>query len=1112
MNLSKEVSVNTRFLRSIRIDRDDSIDALNGYIFSSTLKDMLLSFARQQSESGQGAFTWTGAYGSGKSSLALALSALLCGTQKKRMVAASKVGANFAQDLWNFLPPKKLGWKCLSVIGQRARVEQTIKQAFVDFGVDAGSDLESSDDVVEALFALSQRDPHKSGGLILFIDEMGKFLESAAQTGGDAYFFQLLGEAAARSNGRLIVVGILHQAFQEYASRLAKDVRDEWGKIQGRYLDIPLNITGDEQIELIGKAIQNERVSDSTEALSKDVVQLIRGIRPSVGAAVEGAFSAAWPINPLVTMLLGPLSRRSYGQNQRSIFSFLGSSEAMGFQDFLQNTSSSTGGTYLLSNLWDYLETNLSSAIAVSLDSHHFANAREAIMRCQSSACTALEIDILKSIALLELCQKQTGVGASKQALVLGIQHSKEQDIDKAINSLVKKSILVFRKFRDVYALYDGSDFDIEQALGSALKQGSEIDISSITDALSISTIIGKRHYRRTGALRWCDFRVLFASQIEKEILGYSAGSGAFGLIILALPDIGLQSDTNSDYSHTDVVVAHSPRSKNLVALAREKSAMERILRNDPAIHRDKIARREVRDRVEAVGSQIEREVWQLLQQAEWHVGSNDVRKLNWAGINSLVSELADRRFDKSPVLHNELLNRVRPSGSANSALKQLLHAAVLNEGLEGLGFEKFPAEKGLFVSLVSSNNLYQKNGSKWSFVAPVKTSKSNLYDLWEATKDFLKENSHRNVSVVEIYEIWRQPPFGTKDGVMPLLAVLFMLTERKTLAHYREGMFLSSVSDVDVDYLLKAPELIHLRWMDMSNAARNLLAHLANVAAELSGRPVSNLEPLEVGRALIAAYESSASWVQKTSRLSQNALKVRALFKRSNDPTKFIFDDIPDLYAGQVDLNSESGMEFVAQQVQHGLVDILEAYPLMLNAMRDQVLGELQVHSRSKQAYSELRDRAKNIRGLSGDLRLEAFINRLSDFDGSIEKMEALAGLVINKPPKNWIDNDIDRAAVELTQAAQKFNQHEMVARVKGRKDKRSSMAVVVEVAGRPTPIIGEFDVLEGDAEQVKKLIREIENLLKDLGVDFSDNIVLAALAKVSASRMVASEEKLEA
>ena len=48
---------------------------------------------------------------------------------------------------------------------------------------------------------------------------MGKFLEGSAERGEDIYFLQDLAEAASNQR-KLIIIGILHQAFEYYANNL----------------------------------------------------------------------------------------------------------------------------------------------------------------------------------------------------------------------------------------------------------------------------------------------------------------------------------------------------------------------------------------------------------------------------------------------------------------------------------------------------------------------------------------------------------------------------------------------------------------------------------------------------------------------------------------------------------------------------------------------------------------------------------------------------------------------------------------------------------------------------------------------------------------------------
>lgn len=1114
MPLKEIVSVNGRFLRSVRIDQDDRNEALDGFVFSSSVREILNNFSHQQSESGQGAFTWTGPYGSGKSSLALALSALLSGSEKEREAAAKKTDTEFAKELWKLLPPRRDGWKCVSVVGRSMEPFQLIGDGIKDANLAARQrKFDTPEKVIGHLQDLASEDSEHSGGVILFLDEMGKLLEHAASSSGDAYFFQLLGEAASRSDGRLIVVGILHQSFQEYANRLARDIKDEWGKIQGRFIDIPVNVSGDEQIELVSKAIITADQPDSAELNAEAAVALLKDARRGAPVVCKDLLTGAWPLNPLVTLVLGPASRRSYGQNQRSIFSFLGSSEIFGFQDYLEKAEMENLKDYGLADFWDYLDFNLQASIAVSLDSHHFANARDAIARWEAQDAEELGVQLLKSLAILELTQKQTGVGATLGALCLATNQT-SVTVENLLSELEAASIIVFRKFRGTYSLFDGSDFDIEQALNEALRERSDFDLSSISKALSTPNIVAKRHYRKTGALRWCELKVMLESQVKDYVESFVPTNGCFGAFIIALDDSTPSNIEKLDEFGrvADFAIARSEKSKNLVALAREHSALKDILASNAEIHRDKIARRELNDRIEAIGDRIEHEIWLLIECAEWQTGADQTSEQATGNLTVLASKMADLRFSQSPKLRNELLNRTKPSASANSALKLLLHAAVLKEGTLGLGFKKFPAEKALFVSLVEANGLYVQEGNEWKFVSPSGDDAANLIPIWKATKDFLKKRGNRNVQLTDVYDLWRAPPFGLKEGLMPFLAALFMLAERRNLSHYREGIFLSTVSDVDVDYVLRAPQMVQLRWIEMNRTTKRLLSDLANAVGEIVDKPVATLSPLEVGRALIAAYETSAPWVQRTSRLPEHAKKVRALFKRSNDPQKFAFDDIPGLYGKDIDVLTEEGITEIAQNIKEGLIEIRTAYPAMLSRMREQILNELQVHGRTTKAYQELNERAKNIQDVAGDLRLRSFINQLSTFGDDLQSMESLAGLGINKPAKAWIDSDIDRAIVQLTLLAQQFNQHETVARVAGRKDKRSAMAMIVSVDGRPTPVMEEFDILDSDYEQVNDLSKKIEEMLQQAPEGTPRNVILAALAKVGAARIdqsSASEER---
>src|SRR5690625_7800697 len=89
-----------------------------------------------------------------------------------------------------------------------------------------------------------------------------------------------------------------------------------------------------------------------------------------------------WPLHPVVACLLGPISRRRFGQNQRSIFGFLNSAEPHGYQDYL--LSPDEEDLYTPSKLWDYLRAHLEPSILASPDAHRWPPDAEALDRSQA--------------------------------------------------------------------------------------------------------------------------------------------------------------------------------------------------------------------------------------------------------------------------------------------------------------------------------------------------------------------------------------------------------------------------------------------------------------------------------------------------------------------------------------------------------------------------------------------------------------------------------------------------------------------------------------------------------------------------------------------------------
>ena len=1103
--LADRVQISRRFRRSIRIDTDLSDPAaLTGFICPPSSALVLETMAHHVRQTGQAAFTWTGPYGSGKSSLVVALSAVLNGSAELRNSTAQMLGIQTAEAIWTALPPQAKGWRVLPVVGRRDRPAQVVGEAIERARlIRNGGDGPWSDEAVyDVLLRVARRSTRTFGGLVVFLDEMGKLLEGAAYEGTDIYFFQQLAEIASRSNNRLIVVGILHQAFEEYANRLSREVRDEWAKIQGRFIDLPINVGPDEQLELLGRAIESDREPRKFAPIFKEVAALAHHTQSA------GVLQKCWPLHPIVACLLGPISRRSFGQNQRSIFGFLNSTEPFGFQDFLRTATERD--LYTPELLWDYLRANLEPSIMASSDGHRWAMAVDALERCHGSGGEELQIRLLKTIGLVDLFRERSGLVPSLELLILALRDHSTPDIQKGLSKLKDSSLVIHRKFSNGYSIFEGSDFDIRRAVDEAFGEIDRIDYVRLSGLAGLQPVIAKRHYHETGAIRWFDTTVVPLRDLEDVAGERDLSNGAIGSFFLALPTPGDSPDTVERISERtvrgaedgDVIVGIPQRSTwTITTLARELLALEHVRDNTPELRGDRVGRREVEDSIADLQSQIEVELDRALENALWRGKELQPQRLDQAEINSLVSDFANARFNKAPKLNNELLNRIRPSINAIAAQNALLRRMALNESELRLGIEGFPAEGGLFTSLLEASGLHRRTPDGLRIVPPRPGhDPCNLLPAWAAAAQFIEAESHRSVSIADIYNLWRRAPFGIKDGLLPILAVAFTLSKRDVLAFYRQGVFQARFTDLDAEVLAKNPTDIQLRWMDLSDVSRRLLSEMADIVRDLDEEnALPNLEPIDVARGLVAIYDRLPPWVGRTQRLSANAKRVRQLLKQANDPNRLIFDDIPQVLNDSSVTLAQIATDQIADRIREGLTELCQAFPAMLNRMRETLLAELQVPNASTSMLAELRARSANIRDLGGDHRLEAFVIRVAQFEGREKEIEGLAGMAVNKPPRDWVDADIDRATVELANMAQRFIRAEAFARVKGRKDKRHAMAVVVGMGGQPKLVHDEFEITDRDQSAVRELIDRMDGALRGNGRERRD-IILAALAELSA------------
>ena len=513
--LSELFHVTSRFHRSVHLERDFYTEnALDGYVLTVTARETLQRVITVLgNESTSKAWTLTGPYGSGKSAFALFTAKLLGDSKLPTTQGAWDLLKRGDKSLWHqfsdFDSHGYSGFCPVLISGERAPITLALLRglerglttfsgsrggtahhtSFHSIVLEIQKQLEAAENgtpphasEITDLFESTTRQIGEEGGtgLLLVVDELGKFLEYAAQNPahGDLFVLQNLAEFASRSDQTpLLMLTILHQAFEQYAQRLATSQREEWAKVQGRFEDVSFVEPTEQVIRLIGGAIEG------TTAVEKPNLSVAAdlGLTPHRLDTNEfrSLLEACLPLHPTVALIVSSLFRR-FAQNERSLFALLNSSEPYGFQDFLTNQTydGRVLPTFRLSNLYDYIHTALGSSLYTSRDGTKWAEIESAIERLPDPS--PMTVKLIKTIGLLGIVgEASVNLKASKAllryALDDGLWRVSQNEVNESLESfesalamLEQRSIVIYRRYNDAYALWEGSDIDIEARLRDA--------------------------------------------------------------------------------------------------------------------------------------------------------------------------------------------------------------------------------------------------------------------------------------------------------------------------------------------------------------------------------------------------------------------------------------------------------------------------------------------------------------------------------------------------------------------------------------------------------------------------------------------------------------------
>lgn len=401
-------------------------------------------------QTGQHSFNIIGSYGTGKSSFLWAL--------EKNLTDGTPY---FAPLNGQFNHLKKFAF--FKIIGSYTSLRQVFceRLALDEKATDA--------DLFGKLDQFYQQVSDRNEVLILIVDEFGKFLEYASQHNPykELYFIQQLAEWMNDVERNALLLTVLHQNFSAYSNGLSKDQRKEWEKVKGRLVDISFDEPIEQLLLLAAKRIENLPVTASRPKRPEVLLELLEEAKLISTTIDRRLAKRLFPLDYLSAYVLAQALQR-YGQNERSLFSFLVSQESYGLLRFNEEHQP----YYSLPQVFTYLTQNLSQEIN-SRDNPHrttwkaMFDALDRVDALNHEDYEAIKA-VVQCIGLINIFGKSLG-RLDERTLAQYLECTASiKEGRKLIQLLVDKKMIRFYHHKNKLFFFSGTDVDIEQELAWA--------------------------------------------------------------------------------------------------------------------------------------------------------------------------------------------------------------------------------------------------------------------------------------------------------------------------------------------------------------------------------------------------------------------------------------------------------------------------------------------------------------------------------------------------------------------------------------------------------------------------------------------------------------------
>ncbi|WP_059170469.1 hypothetical protein [Bacillus sp. FJAT-27445] len=766
-----------------------------------------------------------------------------------------------------------------------------------------------TEDFLEQMGYISKLLNANNLGLMIVYDEFGRFLQglnnsSLNETMQD---IQDLAELTDREKSLHFML-ITHKSLRQYFGGNQGDIAKEFQRIEKRFRQY--NITSDQATFLkIAEVIMTENIKQKPvipESTYNDTLNSLKNysLFPSLNPNEREQIivRSMYPLHPVTLFVLPQLSS-IFGQNERTLFTFLESEETGG----LLNHITKTKGYYKPHQLFDYFFSDTSGNDVDPEVSKHLLLYKKAVARIPDNLVDKkLAFQIIKFLSIWSLCGLQNEQKITTDFLKFAIQEI--ENIDAVLETLANHKVIRFNRLNEHWELHSGSAIDIQEQI-SDKKSGqilTNTDIHKILlKNLSRKYFFPEKYNDDKEMTRFANIELLLESDLQAFDKVKLKNNINDLTIYYVIPEDSEAKNVVDDISklsgsHKDIFVIHPKPLSSIKEEILESVIIETLTSDKELLSEDKGIKEELTILLKEVNYVINRFLSLLTnfdQNLIWVSTRKRIPINSSIELSELLSEKCYQLYGESPKIINDSFNRMNSSSQQISGAKLLIDQIIKAPTEDQFGVSGNGPAYAIYASIFKNNFNFDSNirNLDYSYIeyGPYKKMREKLVDL-------LDKQPKGNFS--DIIDIFAKPPFGIRKPVILILLVAMLRDRWNEFMLYRNEIFVPGLNGSKLYEILEEEgpenyqyvyEHIDEEFIKFFNTIENFFH--SHIEDRLEGQHNSRL--IQICGTLLKWLRSLPRFTQISESVDQEFRTLRDLIRRTEVKPQKSISDIYSIY-----------------------------------------------------------------------------------------------------------------------------------------------------------------------------------------------------------------------